>query len=192
MLGNFLLDKIRDKEVIIKIIHRHWFNIIKQFIPILLLVLILIAVFNILPSYFSIFQESTFAKLISFGESLFIALIWIFAFFTWIDYYFDIWVITSEKVINIEQKALFMRSLSELKFEKIQDVTVEVKGLLPTLLNYGDVFIQTAGEKERFIFRQIANPYKIKDLIMGLQKSQEREETNELGEVIRNEIHKEL
>ncbi len=192
MLGNFLLDKIRDREVIIKIIHRHWFNIFKQFVPVILLALVLFAIFNFLPSYFSIFQGETFAKLIAFGESLFIVLIWVFAFFTWIDYYFDIWVITSEKVINIEQKALFMRSLSELKFERIQDVTVEVKGLIPTLLNYGDVFIQTAGETERFIFRQVANPYKIKDLIMGLQKRQEKEETNELGEVIRNEIHKEL
>lgn len=192
MLGNFLLDKIKDKEIIIKIIHRHWFSILKQFIPILLLTFLLFAIFNFLPSYFSVLQERTLAKFVAFGESLFFIFIWIFVFFTWVDCYFDIWIITSEKIINIEQKGLFIRSLSELKFERIQDVTVEVKGFLPTILNYGDVFIQTAGETERFIFRQIPNPYKIKDLIMSLQKTQEKEEANELGEVIRKEIHKEI
>jgi uncharacterized membrane protein YdbT with pleckstrin-like domain len=192
MLGRFLLDKIKDREVIVKIIHRHWFNILKQFFPIFLLVLILVTVFNFLPSYFSVFQEGSLSKFLTFGESLFAVVLWTFIFFVWIDYYFDIWVITSEKIINIEQKGLFMRSLSELKFEKIQDVTVEVKGLLPTILNYGDVFIQTAGEKERFIFRQVPDPYKIKDLVMSLQKVQKREETNDLGEMIRQEIHKEI
>lgn len=192
MLENFLVGKMKDREAVVKIIHRHWFNLLKQFFPVVLLTLALVAIFSYLPSYFSIFQERTFSKFFSFGESLFAVLIWVFVFFTWIDYYFDIWVITSEKVVNIEQKGLFVRSLSELKFERIQDVTVEVKGFLPTVLNYGDVFIQTAGEKERFIFRQISNPYGIKDLIMGLQKNQEKEETNELGEVIRKEIHKEI
>jgi uncharacterized membrane protein YdbT with pleckstrin-like domain len=187
-----LLDKINGTETIIKIIHRHWFNILKQYLPIIFLSLFMITALNVLPSYFPVLQESTFEKFFVFGESLFVVFIWIFAFFIWIDYYFDIWVITTEKIINIEQKGLFMRSLSELKFERIQDVTVEVKGLLPTVLNFGEVFIQTAGEKERFVFYQIADPYKIKDLIMSLQVSQEREETNELGEMIRKEIHEEI
>jgi len=192
MIGKFLLDKIKDGEKINKIIHRHWFNILKQFAPIFFMALFLVVIFDSLLSYFPIFQEKAFAKFLFFGESLFAIFAWVFIFFTWIDYYFDIWVITSEKIINIEQKGLFVRSLSELKFERIQDVTVEVKGLLPTILNYGNVFIQTAGEKERFVFRQIPNPYQVKDLIMGLQETQEKEETNELGEVIRKEIHKEI
>jgi uncharacterized membrane protein YdbT with pleckstrin-like domain len=191
MFGKFILDKIKGREIVIKVIHRHWFNIFKQFVPIFALFLLLAGIFRYFPSLFPGFQGGVYSGIFVFGISLFAIFIWIFIFFIWIDYYFDIWIITSEKIINIEQKGLFIRSLSELKFERIQDVTVEVKGVIPTLLDYGDVFIQTAGETERFIFRQIPNPYKTKDLIMSMQKERVKKETNELGEMIREEIHKE-
>ena len=37
----------------------------------------------------------------------------------------------------------------------MQDITSDVEGFWATLLDYGDVHIQTAGEKERFVFKQI-------------------------------------
>ncbi|MFA5777358.1 MAG: PH domain-containing protein [Parcubacteria group bacterium] len=172
IFGKELLREIEANEGLIKIMHRHWFNIFKQFIPVLLAVFFMAASLVFFPVYFSDFRSGSFLKLFLFVESLFAILVWIYGFFVWIDYYFDIWVITNERIINIEQKGLFVRSLSEVKFEKIQDVTVEVTGFIPTILNYGDVFVQTAAEKERFIFRQIPNPYKTKDLIMNLQKKQ--------------------
>lgn len=192
MFGKFLLDKIRNREVVLRVIHRHWFNIFKQFVPIFLLVLFLFSALKYFPSYFPGFQGGNYSGIFIFGSSLSAIFVWIFISFIWIDYYFDIWIITSEKIINVEQKGLFIRCLSELKFERIQDVTVEVKGVIPTILNYGDVFIQTAGETERFFLRQIPNPYKIKDLIMSMQKERIKKETNELGEMIREEIHKEI
>lgn len=186
------IKSIGDNERIIKIVHRHWFNIIKQFFPIFLMAGFMFSMMVFLPSYVEIFQQPGAYKILLFVESMFFIFIWIFAFFIWIDYYFDIWIITSEKIINVEQRGMFIRSVSEVKFERIQDVTVEVIGMIPTILNYGDVFIQTAGEKERFIFRQVAEPYKLKDTIMELQKERVSEETNELGEAIRKEIREEL
>jgi ribosomal protein S28E/S33 len=55
-------------------------------------------------------------------------------------------------------------------------------------LNYGDVFVQTAAEKERFIFRKVPNPNKIKDLLMKLEKEKEKEKDQKLGHM----LHKEL
>lgn len=186
------ISEIKEDEKVMKIIHRHWFDIFKQFMAIVFLSLILLGSFVSFPYFFPALQDQNYYNALVFFESIFAIFIWVFIFFVWIDYYFDIWIITSEKIINVEQKGLFIRSLSELKLERIQDVTVEVKGIIPTFLNYGDVFVQTAGEKERFVFRHIPNPYSIKDMIMALQKDQIREETNELGEVIRKEIHKEI
>jgi uncharacterized membrane protein YdbT with pleckstrin-like domain len=190
LFGKEWLKELGNKGEVLKIIHRHWFDILKQFIVIFLLVLLLIFLFSFIPSYFPAFEKNAFSNLLLFAENLVAIFIWIFIFFIWIDYYFDIWIIASEKIVNIEQKGLFVRSVSELKFERIQDVTVEVNGFIPTILNYGDVYIQTAGETERFIFRQVPDPYGLKDLIMGLQKEQIAEETNELGEVIRKEINR--
>jgi hypothetical protein len=64
-----------------------------------------------------------------------------------------------------------------------------VKGVIPTFLNYGHVFIQTAAEKARFVFRNIPDPYHTKDLLMALQKKQEREEASDIGKAIRKKMN---
>ncbi len=184
--------EIQEQEEIIKILHRHWFDILVQFIPIFLAAFFLIFSLIFFPNYFPELKTDNFFKMFLFAESLFAIFIWMYGFFIWIDYYFDIWIITSERIVNIEQKGLFVRSMSEVKYSRIQDVTAEEKGVIPTMLDYGDVFIQTAAEKERFVFRKVPGPYELKDMIMKMQKEQVEEETNELGEMIREEIHKKI
>ncbi|MFH0968905.1 MAG: PH domain-containing protein [Patescibacteria group bacterium] len=184
--------EIQEKENIIKIVHRHWFNIATQFVVILIMAVFLVLASAFLPEFVPALKERNLGKLILFGENVIAIFIWMYAFFIWIDYYFDIWIITDERIINIEQKGLFVRSMSEVKYSRIQDVTAEEKGVIPTMLDYGDVFIQTAAETERFVFRQVPNPYELKDMIMNMQKEQIKEEGNELGEMVRKEIHEEL
>ena len=112
-------------------------------------------------------------------------------FLIWIDYYFDVWIVTERRIINIEQKGLFSRVVSELELEKIQDITTDVKGVIPTFLNFGDLHVQTAAEKERFLFRDIPDPYDVKNLIMNLQKKSESEEEEQFGKMLERKIHKE-
>jgi uncharacterized membrane protein YdbT with pleckstrin-like domain len=97
----------------------------------------------------------------------------------------DVWIVTGSRIVNIEQVALFSRNISELKHNKIQDVTSEVKGIIPTLFNYGDVYIQTAGNKQRFVFKQISDPTNTRNIIMQLQKKAVLEEKREEGEILR-------
>lgn len=176
-------NEITEKEEIIRIIHRHWFNIFQQFLIIIVVAILLFSGLFIFPRLFPAFQEPELYPLFIFLETTFALLVWIYAFLIWVDYFFDVWIITSERVVNIEQKGLFMRGVSELKYSKIQDVTSEVEGFFPTVLNYGDVHVQTAGEEARFIFRQIPDPYGIKNIIMELQKKQSVGETDGLGKM---------
>jgi len=175
----------REDENVIAVIHRHWFNLLQHFFMIFLMVLLLVGSYGTLPALFPILNARAYNTLFTFLESLFAMLIWIIFFITWIDYYFDVWIITSKRIVNIEQKGLFSRDISELNFDKIQDITTEVTGMIPTFMNYGDVQIQTAAEQEKFLFRKIPNPYEVKDLLMNLQKGQRRDEAEE----IRNIVH---
>ena len=59
--------------------------------------------------------------------------IWVFFLSSFVDYYLDIWIVTNDRIINIEQLGLFARSISELDLYQIQDVTSEIKGIFPTL-----------------------------------------------------------
>jgi uncharacterized membrane protein YdbT with pleckstrin-like domain len=167
----------RANEQIVLMVRRHWFNILEQFFVVFLMILLLIGSWFILPFFFPTIIAPSFNVLFNFLRNLFGMFIWITFFLIWIDYYFDVWIITDRRVVNIEQKGLFNRQVSELELLRIQDITTEVTGVIPTMLNYGDVFIQTAGENPRFIFRQVSDPYGIKDTLMSLQKKRSREES---------------
>ena len=164
-------------EEVVVVIHRHWWNIVDHFLMIFLMMLFLIGSYTTLPALFPVLNENDFNAVFMFGESLFAMLVFLMFFLVWIDYYFDAWVITTRRVVNIEQKGLFSRDVSEVELDKIQDVTTEVTGVIPTFMNYGDVQIQTAGTQEKFLFRNVSDPYGIKDLLMRLQKEQKRSET---------------
>ncbi|MDP2656550.1 MAG: hypothetical protein Q8P11_03245 [bacterium] len=92
------------------------------------------------------------------ATSIYYLFIWLFTLHSLLDYVLDIWIITTERIIDMEQKGLFAFSVSEQEIHRIQDMTAEINGILPTLFNYGNVYIQTAGEKERFMFKQVRNP----------------------------------
>lgn len=78
------------------------------------------------------------------------------------DYFLDMWIVTNERIINIEQKGLFSRTVSEMRLNQVQDISSHTHGFLETFLTYGDVTIQTAGEKLQFHFKNIDNPDEVK------------------------------
>jgi hypothetical protein len=164
---------VRQDETIIKVLHRNWFYLFQQFF----LLIVVAGIFAASMIYFPLFFAGIIGKLdksvLLFAQNFFWLAVWMYGFLIWIDYYFDIWIITSERIINIEQKGMFTRKASELRYSKIQDVTTEVVGFLPSVLNYGDVRVQTAGEQSEFVFRTVSDPYNVKNIIMELHKQSE-------------------
>lgn len=174
-----------ENENIILFLRRHWFIFLKRLLLIIAAIIILLFVYFTFSALNSNFSESEYHNLLLFGESLAILFIWNFFFILWLDYYLDAWIVTNERIINIEQRGFFNRDISELKLTKIQDVTSEIIGVIPTLLNYGNIYVQTAGKEERFNFCQIPNPNYVKNVIVELQEKERQSEEKELGEVIR-------
>ncbi len=183
---NFHFKGQNINEKILLIVRRHWFDILKQFFLVFLIVFFLTLFFSAFSYFYSanIFSGTDMRPLVFFVGSSLALLIWIYIFLIWIDYYFDVWIITDKRVINIEQKGLFMRHISELELSKIQDVTTETEGIIPSILNYGDVHIQTAGTVTRFVFWHVPDPYKIKGIIMKLQGKAQHKEIRKLGKAI--------
>lgn len=175
----------REGETIILFLRRHWFIFFTRLLLIILSVAGLIAIYYLFLLFNANFQESEYYNLLLFGESLAALFVWNFFFILWLDYYLDAWIVTNERIINIEQRGFFVRNISELKLTKIQDVTSEVIGVIPSLLDYGNIYVQTAGEKERFVFYQIPHPNRVKNAIVQLQEKEEKEKEKELGETIR-------
>lgn len=98
--------------------------------------------------------------------SIWALIIWMRIVGTWTNYYLDLWTVTNKRVLDIEQKGMFHRKTSIFRIERIQDVTIEVRGIIATLLNYGDIHVQTAGEGQEFIMRGIAHPKYVRQVIL--------------------------
>lgn len=89
-------------------------------------------------------------------------------FLTFVIYYLNIQIITNIRVVDIDQVGLFSHVISELHIDKIEDVTSETNGVLGTIFNYGNVYIQTAGAVERFEFNNVPNPAEIERMVLDL------------------------
>lgn len=109
------------------------------------------------------------------GASIFFLFAWLFLFQSFIDFFLDIWIVTTHRIIDITQSGLFGRTTSELTLDRVQDVTSVVKGFIPTFFDYGTIHIQTAGERERFVFENITHPTHVAKRILEL--AQQRKNT---------------
>ncbi len=176
----------RESETVLRVVHRHWFDIATHFFVIILFVAMLFGSLSLTPFLYPDMLGTEAFRFVLFIQNSLILLVWLYAFLVWIDYFFDVWIITNERVINIEQKGLFVRAVSELKFSRIQDVTSEVSGMIPTILNFGDVKVQTASEEDYFLFRRIPDPYHVKDVIMERLRTERDDEINRIVEASRS------
>jgi len=158
---------LRPGERIVAEVRRHMFVFYTQVFTIFLLALLpLIFAVPIANGISNIFPEQggmTTAVL----YLLFLLVLSTIFFMRWTDYYLDVWIVTSERVFDIEQRGLFNRDISVFQLDKIQDITVEIKGVIATFLKFGDIRIHTAGERNDLIIKQAGNPLEIKKAIMN-------------------------
>ncbi len=91
------------------------------------------------------------------------------ALMKFLDWYFNIYVITNERVIDFDFNPFAYHKISEASLDNIVDATQESIGFFPMLFNYGDVYIQTAGEKREFDFLSVSKPAWVRDKIMDLR-----------------------
>jgi hypothetical protein len=159
--------KEKDEEVIL-LLRRHPFILVRQNLIYLLYFSIPIVVYVLGKTLFTFILSFPLYPIFILIVSLYYSFFSMFLLIEWIDYYFDAWVITNKRLIDVEQIGLFRRIVSETRLEKIQDVTFEIKGIFGTLFHYGNIHVQTAAEAQRFIFKNIPDPGDIKTKILKL------------------------
>lgn len=157
--------QLNENEKIIIVIHRHWFVVARMATLLVILLLIPPAAYALVPFLESLADLEVAVPLINFGMALYSMALILFLFLFWMDYYLDMWIVTDRRLIDVEQIGLFHREISEIPLSRVQDVTLQIHGVIETVLRFGTIRIQTAGEREFFI-RDAPHLYKIKDAIL--------------------------
>lgn len=72
-------------------------------------------------------------------------------------------LLTTKHLVRVEQRGLFSRNVSQLSLSRVQDVSSSTPGFLATILGFGNVTVQTAGEEDNFVFVAMPFPGKLAD-----------------------------
>lgn len=92
------------------------------------------------------------------------------ALISFLDWYFDIYLLTNYRIIKIQFDPLKKYRIGEARLENIEDIRESVVGIIPQLFNYGDLEIRTAAQTERFYFKSVPNPGWFRNAISDLVK----------------------
>lgn len=160
---SFTFEGKRSYEEVALLLYRHWLILVEQLLGFLMLALLPFILYLFAYSYV---HAMGLVSLWWFLVSLYFLFWWYGLFYAVTMYLLDMWIVTDHRVIDSEQHGFFNRSVSELSLSKIQDISVATRGAVATFFDFGDVEIQTAGTKEKFLFKQIPHPQAVKDQIM--------------------------
>ncbi|MFA6603243.1 MAG: PH domain-containing protein [Patescibacteria group bacterium] len=84
---------------------------------------------------------------------------------TFVVWYWNAFIITNLRVIDVDQRGFFERTVSEAAYDKVQDVSYKIKGFWGTLLNYGTLIIQTAGTTSNLELEYARDPKEVQHLL---------------------------
>lgn len=157
------------EEKIILVARPHWFTNVSWIITAIFLVMApsllkFVPIFSDLPTKYQIIGMMTW-YMVTFA----------FSFEKFLSWYFDVFIITDERVIDIDFNNMLDKKFSEAKISMIQDITSRVSGVSQTLFNYGTVFVQTAAEVPEITFEKVPNPEKIIKVLQILRTEEEQE-----------------
>lgn len=171
---NKLPNSLPNEKTIL-FLRRHWIDIL-AILGYGLIMIVILALFlvSLLMSDPQVFTSPIGGPLIAVGTSIYAIFCLIIIISQFTDYYLDTWIVTNERVIDIEHHGLFARTMSELRLSQVQDVTSETHGFLQMFLTFGDVHIQTAAGRARFNFKRIDNPDDVKHQVIALVQNYRR------------------
>ena len=169
-----LLEKIQleaDEQVLAQV-RRHWFVITISILSLVIAAVLPLPLLLLLESFVSSnftlpFSVSNHWAEILFLQSLWCLMIWFGIFNVWTNYYLDVLTITDRRAILINQRGFFRRAVTSFRLERLQDMNIEINGIIATLLDFGDVHAETAGHgEEEFRATSLPKPRELKGLIL--------------------------
>ncbi len=157
-----------DDETVYLVVREHWVHLFLKFLVWVFFAAVLV-LFNRfakinLPDLF-LGRTGQITLLFTQVYTLFLALS---LFLIWEFYYLNVDIVTSIRIVDVTQTGLFSHTIAEMHIDKIEDVTSETNGILGTIFDYGNVYVQTAGTVERFEFLEVPNPAGIEKMILDL------------------------
>lgn len=163
MKPQFTFDGQRTDEDVIFVLKRHPWVLSRAgfiFIGVIVILLIFILIFGL-------------SKITSLLIVLFVIFVLLYGGYIFFLYNNFLYILTNQRIITIEQAGFFSRRVTEAELDKIQNISVEIKGITKTLFGFGNVQIRTAGVDPTIVLKDVANPYEVQQKIIKFTKKED-------------------
>ncbi len=153
---------LRQNENLVKIVRKHSMFLLPVFFtwPLLVVALVLVRFL----ANFDFFGY--WPPVLAFAVLL-VLLVIAYKFFIW---RMDALIITDQRVVENEQRGFFSKTVTELLYRDILEISYSKEGMSASLYNYGDIKIRTASENE-LVFEKIPNPAEVIEIINKIRQS---------------------
>jgi len=158
------LGKENDENVVL-VLRKHWQFLIPTVVSIFFILLVPLIIACVIPSESrnSFFIFSLFLIAILISSSL--------AIFTYVKWFYNVNIITDQRVIDMDFHSLFSHTTAEARLDKIEDISYKQIGVLSNMYDVGTIYIQTAGAKSEIEFDGIHKPKEVQDILSDLLES---------------------
>ena len=165
--AKYFADQMDDEEVLF--VFRKHPIVMRKGLVISMIALLIGPVYTLILTYV---HPNDYPSMQFFFTSLLLsAIVSAIIFFpSWIGWFYSVFIMTDQRLIQITQKGLFHRSVVDIGLPQIQMVNYEVAGLQETLLGFGTIMMQTyLGD---LVIHDVHHPAKIQKKLVGILRDQ--------------------
>ena len=152
--------KLRDGEQVVAVVRR---SVLAYTAP---------AALAILCAFLAFFLIVPLMARGSFGLGIFLLLLALAVIMTFRVLWFWYWtafVVTDARIIDSDQRGIFHRRISEARFNAVEDIAIEIRGIFATIFHLGNIRIQTSGTQATIELRTVPRPELVHELLGRLQ-----------------------
>lgn len=170
-----------DGERVVLLLRAHLVTLVPA-----VLVLVVLAVVPFLVSSLLSLLQVDLASILTPVQIFLLVLFWYlvvfaYAFYRFIFWYFNIYLVTNERVVDFDFRGLLHKETSYANLAQIQDITPKTIGFFGTFFHYGDIFIQTAGTVPEFEFHHVPRPNEVVAKILEEKRKEEGEAPGQIA-----------
>ncbi len=158
---------LHDNEKVIAVFRKHWLFLAGRIISLATTIVVPYILYYLIVTYTHITITERLSAFFELVYLFMILALWVGFFITYTNFRLDAWILTNDRLMDIDQVALFTRTISTLQLDKVQDITLKKNGLMDEYFGIGKLIVQTAGELEEFVIPNIADPDSVKEKILS-------------------------
>ncbi len=172
----FLYLNLRPDENVRYVIRHHWAGFLGSLVIVLAMAIVPLAALLVL--FIANPQLLNSLSIIAIYATSYYLFLLTFLFTSWINYYYNVIIITNHRLINVAQEGLLSRKTAELDFPEIENVSADVDGFLQAAFNFGLLVVETAGggtsgariKPGYFTVKDVPDPNRVARAILDLKE----------------------